>query len=90
MQRGAYNAIGTSAAIGLPIAVAGALGYPDQRWSVAGPPGGASVMFYLPALVLLSLLSSLTAPIGAKARHKLPVATLKVFAGLLIAGEDAA
>ena len=41
---------------------------------------------YLPALVLLSLLSSLTAPIGARLAHKLPVATLKkVFAGLLIA-----
>ena len=38
------------------------------------------------ALVLLSLLSSLTAPIGARLAHKLPVATLKkVFAGLLIA-----
>jgi uncharacterized membrane protein YfcA len=81
-----HNAIGTSAAIGLPIAVAGALGYLINGWSVAGLPEWSFGYVYLPALVLLSLLSSLTAPIGARLAHKLPVATLKkVFAGLLIA-----
>mgnify|MGYP000007432930 FL=1 len=81
-----HNAIGTSAAIGLPIALAGALGYLINGWSVAGLPEWSFGYVYLPALVLLSLLSSLTAPIGARLAHKLPVATLKkVFAGLLIA-----
>lgn len=80
-----HNAIGTSAAIGLPIAVAGALGYLINGWGVAGLPEWSVGYVYLPALVLLSLLSSLTAPIGARLAHKLPVATLKkVFAGLLI------
>ena len=52
----------------------------------AGLPKDLHWHVYLPALVLLSLLSSLTAPIGARLAHKLPVATLKkVFAGLLIA-----
>lgn len=81
-----HNAIGTSAAIGLPIAVAGALGYLINGWSAQGLPALSVGFVYLPALVLLSLLSSLTAPIGARLAHKLPVATLKkVFAGLLIA-----
>lgn len=72
--------------LGLPIAVAGALGYLINGWSVAGLPEWSFGYVYLPALVLLSLLSSLTAPIGARLAHKLPVATLKkVFAGLLIA-----
>ena len=41
---------------------------------------------YLPALVALVPASMLTAPLGAKLAHRLPVATLKrLFAGVLIA-----
>lgn len=40
---------------------------------------------YLPALLAVSALSFLTAPLGAKLAHRLPVATLKkIFAGVLI------
>jgi uncharacterized protein len=40
---------------------------------------------YLPALVWIVPPSMLTAPLGARLTHRLPVATLKrLFAGLLI------
>ena len=79
------HAIGTSAAIGLPIAVAGALGYLINGWGAPGLPEFTVGFIYLPALVLVSAMSSLTAPIGARLAHRLPVAVLKkVFAGVLI------
>jgi uncharacterized membrane protein YfcA len=79
------NAIGTSAAIGLPIAVAGAVGYLINGWGSGGLPEWSAGYVYLPALILLSALSSFTAPIGARLAHKLPVATLKkIFAGVLV------
>ena len=49
------------------------------------PLPGAVGYVYLPALVLISLVSMFTAPVGARQAHRLPVATLKkIFAGVLI------
>jgi uncharacterized protein len=79
------KAIGTSAAIGLPIAIAGTLGYVINGWELS--PSGEYIFgyVYLPAVVLISLTSFITAPYGAQMAHKLPVAILKkVFAALLI------
>jgi len=82
----AHNAIGTSAALGLPIAVAGALGYLVNGWGQPGLPPLTAGFIYLPALVLVTLVSTLVAPFGARLAHRLPVATLKrVFAGVLVA-----
>ncbi|KAF4513745.1 UNVERIFIED_CONTAM: hypothetical protein B566_EDAN011664 [Ephemera danica] len=79
------HAIGTSAAIGLPIALAGTLGYLINGWGSSSLPGGSVGYIYLPALVLLSAVSTFTAPLGARLAHRLPVAILKkVFAGVLI------
>ncbi len=79
------NAIGTSAAIGLPIALAGAAGYLINGWGGDGLPAWSVGYVYLPALVLVSAVSVVTAPMGARLAHRLPVATLKkVFAGVLI------
>lgn len=82
----AHNAIGTSAALGLPIAVAGALGYLVNGWGHPGLPPLTAGFIYLPALVLVTVVSTLVAPFGARLAHRLPVATLKrVFAGVLVA-----
>ncbi|PID49916.1 MAG: hypothetical protein CR991_04035 [Proteobacteria bacterium] len=79
------KAIATSAAIGLPIALAGTLGYLVSGWGVTGLPDYSFGYIYLPAVVLVSLVSSFTAPVGAKWAHGLPVTTLKrLFAGVLI------
>ena len=79
------NAIGTSAAIGLPIALSGTLGYVVNGWGAEGMPPYTAGFIYLPALVLVTVVSMFTAPLGARLAHTLPVASLKkVFAGLLM------
>jgi uncharacterized membrane protein YfcA len=79
-----HRAIATSAAIGFPIAAAGALGYVAGGWRAGGLPAGSLGFVYLPALAGIVLGSVLTAPLGARTAHRLPVRPLKrVFALLL-------
>ncbi|MFT4171913.1 MAG: sulfite exporter TauE/SafE family protein [Rhodocyclaceae bacterium] len=79
------QAIGTSAAMGLPIAVFGTAGYIWQGWGKVGLPAGSIGYVFLPALACLLVGSVLTAPLGARLAHSLPVATLKrAFALLLL------
>jgi len=78
-------AIGTSAAVGLPIAVAGALDYAVNGWSVAGLPVHTLGFVYWPAVLAMAAASFLTAPLGAKLAHTLPIPLLKkCFAALLM------
>ena len=79
-----HQAIGTSAAIGFPIAAAGAVGYIANGWSAGGLPSYSLGYVYLPALIGLVLASVLTAPFGAKLAHRLPVAKLKKIFALLL------
>lgn len=80
------TAIGTGAALGVPVAVMGTLGYVFSGWSVPGLPSMAVGFVYLPALVGLVAGSVLTAPLGARTAHRLPLGILrKVFACLLYA-----
>ena len=80
------KAIGTSAAIGFPIAVGGSLGYIYNGWGLADLPAHSLGFVFLPALAWMVPPSMLMAPLGAKLTHRLPVATLKrIFACLLIA-----
>jgi|TARA_B110000238_G_C16107335_1_gene431089 uncharacterized membrane protein YfcA len=79
------KAIGTSAAIGFPIAVAGTLGYLINGWNSAYQQDYLLGFIYLPAVLLISLVSYFTAPLGAGLAHKLPVSVLKkVFAVFLL------
>ena len=79
------KAIGTSAAIGFPIAIAGTLGYLINGWNSAYQQDYLFGFIYLPAVILISLVSYFTAPLGARLAHKLPVAVLKkVFALFLL------
>jgi len=80
------NAIGTSAAIGFPIALGGAVGYIWNGWGVSNLPAASLGFVYLPAMVGVAAVSVMTAPIGARLTHQLPVKTLKrVFAAILLA-----
>lgn len=84
-QVDARQAIGTSAAVGFPIAAAGAIGYLIGGWGLAGLPAGSAGFIHLPSLAGIVSSSVLLAPIGAHAASRLPVATLKrCFAGLLL------
>lgn len=81
---GLRRAIGTSSAIGMPIALMGTLGYAVSGLTVSGLPTASVGFVYLPALVAIALGSWLTAPFGARATHRLPVSRVKkIFAGLL-------
>ncbi len=78
------TAIGTAAAIGIPVAAVGTIGYIASGWRVAALPEATLGFVLLPALAALVVASSLTAPLGARLAHALPVATLKrIFAMLL-------
>jgi uncharacterized membrane protein YfcA len=80
-----HHAIGTSAAIGFPIAIAGTAGYIFNGWDVPNLPPYSIGYVYLPALAGLVCASVLTAPLGVRLAHSLPVGRLKrVFAFLLL------
>jgi len=78
------TAIGTGAALGVPVAVVGTLGYVFSGWHVPQLPSAALGFVHVPALLGIVAGSVLTAPIGARAAHRMPVASLRrIFAALL-------
>lgn len=78
------TAIGTSAAIGLPISLAGTFGYIVNGWSYSSVDSLTFGFIYLPGVVLISIVSSICAPFGAKMAHRLPVPQLKKIFSLLL------
>jgi uncharacterized membrane protein YfcA len=78
-------AVGTAAACGLPIAVAGAAGFALGR-AGGGDPGGLSTGFlYWPAAAGIVASSVLLAPLGAWLAHRLPRQALqRIFALVLL------
>lgn len=80
-----HTAVGTSSAIGLPIAISGALGYIINGWNDPLLPQYSLGYVYLPALICIVATSVLTAPLGVRLAHRLPVPKLKrAFAVLLL------
>jgi uncharacterized membrane protein YfcA len=79
------QAIGTSSAIGFPIALGGAAGYILSGWNVADLPPYSLGFVYLPAVAGVATASVLTAPLGARLTHRLPVQRLRqIFAAVLL------
>jgi uncharacterized membrane protein YfcA len=79
-----HNAVATSAALGFPIALANVAGYIISGQTVQNLPPHSIGYIWLPALAVIASCSVLTAPLGARAAHSLPVAQLKrVFASIL-------
>ncbi len=78
------HAIGTSAALGVPIAFGGTIGYIAIGLNQAGLPAHSVGFVYLPALGLLMLGSLFTTPLGAKAAHRLPLKPLRRGFALLL------
>lgn len=79
------KAIGTSAAIGLPISLASTLGYVINGWSQTSTDSLTFGFIYLPGVILISVVSSICAPFGVSMAHRLPVPRLKkIFSVLLI------
>jgi uncharacterized membrane protein YfcA len=81
-----HQAIGTAAAVGWPIAAAGAAGYVISGLRHATLPDYSLGYIYLPALAGVVVASMLFAPIGAALAHRTPGRTLKkIFALVLFA-----
>jgi len=81
MQR----AVGTAAALGLPLAVSGAVAYMWQGWGNEKLPEYTSGYVYWPAFFGIAVASFISARLGAKWAHKLPAAKLKkIFAAFMV------
>jgi uncharacterized membrane protein YfcA len=84
------RAIGTAAANGFPIAVAGTAGYVLNGLRIEGPPAGGGLpegcfgYVYLPALAIIVIASVPLAPLGARFAHRLPVRRLRVAFALML------
>jgi uncharacterized protein len=78
------QAIGTSAALGLPIAIAGTVGFIVTGLGKDHLPALSVGYVYLPALVGIVIGTFVTVPWGARMAHTMPVTRLKkIFAVIL-------
>jgi uncharacterized membrane protein YfcA len=80
-----HQAVGTSAALGFPIAVAGTIGYIASGLKQTGLPEYSLGYIYLPAFIGVVAVSMTIAPVGARLAHKLPVKQLKRGFGVFLA-----
>jgi hypothetical protein len=79
------RAVGTAAAVGLPLSVAGTLGFVVNGWNHPQLPPLSLGYVYLPAFLGIVLVSSQTAPLGARLAQKLPARILaRIFASFLV------
>ncbi len=81
---GIRQAVATSAACGLPIAVAATASHVFAGLHTAGLPAGATGYVYWPAVVVTGLASVIFAPFGARVAHAIPITALRwIFATVL-------
>ena len=77
-------AVGTSAALGFPIAVANTIGYIVAGWNLPAAVPGAVGYVVFPVLGIIALGSMTTAPLGARVAHAIELRHLKrIFAVML-------
>jgi uncharacterized membrane protein YfcA len=82
----AHRAIGTVAALGFPVAIAGTVGYILAGWNAPALPPGSAGFVFLPAFAGISITSVVFAPLGARLAHRLRGPTLRrLFAVFLLA-----
>ena len=80
------HAVGTSAALGFPIALSATAGYVISGWGLAPALPGAWGYIYLPALAIVAAASMSLAPLGARVAQSINVLLLKrLFAVMLLA-----
>jgi uncharacterized protein len=78
------QAIGTAAAVGWPLALAGTAGYVIAGFGITGRPQYSVGFVYLPALAMIASASVAMAPVGAALAHSISGGALrKIFAGML-------
>jgi uncharacterized membrane protein YfcA len=72
-----HDAVGTSAALGFPIALFGTIGYIWAGQGVPRMPAGSVGYLYLPGLIVISMCSVSTAGLGAHLAHRMDITPLK-------------
>jgi uncharacterized membrane protein YfcA len=79
-----HHAVATSAALGLPIALANTVGYVIGGWRLQSGVPGSLGFLVLPAMLIIAAASVTMAPLGARVAHSMDTRKLKrVFAMLL-------
>lgn len=78
------QAIGSSSAVGFFIAISGTVGYLISGWQSTHEEVFVIGYIYWPAVLLISLVSFFTAPLGVRLAYRLPVGNLKKIFGLLL------
>jgi uncharacterized membrane protein YfcA len=79
-----HDAVGTSSALGFPIAFAGTVGYIWAGQDLPALPPGALGYIYLPGLIVISIASVLTAPLGARTAHRMDIRPLRRLFALVL------
>lgn len=69
--------VATSAALGLPVAIAGTIGFAIAGYHASNLPPLSIGYVYVPALLAIAVGSVACAPIGARAAHRWPVKALR-------------
>ncbi len=80
MQR----AVATSSACGVPLALAGSIGFMVAGWGRSGLPAHSIGFVYWPAALAIMAASMPMATLGAQLAHRLPTRMLKRIFGLLL------
>ena len=78
------NAIGTSAACGIPIALAGSISYIFIGYENINLPDYSLGYIYLPATIIVGVMSSLTAKIGVNIAHRMKQKKLRIAFAFLV------
>ena len=81
-----HDAVGTSSALGFPIAVAATAGYIYAGLGLPQMPPGSIGYLYLPGLAFISAASMLMAPLGARTAHRMDIQPLKKVFALVLYG----
>jgi uncharacterized protein len=80
------HAVGTSAALGFPVALAAVAGYVIGGWSLPPALPGTVGYLYLPALAVVALASVFAAPWGARVAHRLDTRQFRRLFAVLLYG----
>ena len=83
-KRPIYQAVATASGVGLIIGLVGALGFLVLGFNKTDLPFGSLCLINIPAVLIISLVSILTAPIGVEWAHNLEENKLKRLFGLYL------
>jgi uncharacterized membrane protein YfcA len=80
------HAVGTSSALGFPIALASTVGYVASGWQLPPSLPGSFGYLYLPGLFIVALASTTLAPVGARTAQRIDMVVLKRFFAVMLMG----